>query len=189
MNRRPVGGSISFPCAQCRTPLERPFPPSDPAASPAPCDRCGAAFVFDPAALEPTTGPTAGSLALVHCPLCKTMLYQQKDFRQAVGCLVVGLAAAITPLHPPWTYASLGIAALLDLLLYKLSGEVVICYRIACKAHLRGVAAGPKIGAFDLSIHDYQRMLARREEQGLSGPDDLTGPPLDSTSEGRGHRT
>ena len=177
MNRRPAGSSIAFPCGSCRTPLERPFP----TIAPEPCERCRAAIAFDPAALEQG--------ALVHCPLCATLLYRQKDFRQAIGCLVVGLAAAITPLHPPWTYASLGVAALLDLLLYQLSGDVVICYRIACKAHLRGVPTGPKVGAFDLSIHDYQRMIARREEQGLAGPDEKIGPPLDSTSEGRDQRT
>jgi hypothetical protein len=107
------------------------------------------------------------------------MLYKQKDFRQAIGCLVVLVAAALAPFT---YYVSLGVAALVDLALYKIAGEVVICYRVACRAHVRGLPAGPKVGPFDLSIHDYHRMLARREAQGLAGPDEKTGPPIDATS-------
>jgi hypothetical protein len=101
--------------------------------------------------------------ALASCPACGNgMLYRQKDFRQAVGCAVV-LAAAV--LAPFTYYVSLGVAALVDLLLYKLADDVVICYRVPCRAHVRGVPAGPKVGAFDLSIHDHHRALARREAQ------------------------
>jgi hypothetical protein len=117
---------------------------------------------------------------VVACPACgEPMLYQQKDFRQAIGCLVVVVAAALAPFT---YYLSLGAAALIDWVLYRLAGQVVICYRIRCRAHVRGVPAGPKVGAFDLSIHDYYRMLARREAAGLTGPDDQTGPPLDARS-------
>ena len=105
------------------------------------------------------------------------MLYRQKDFRQAIGCLVVAIAAALAPFT---YYVSLGVAALVDFVLYLVAGNVVICYRVPCRAHVRGLTPGPKVDAFDLSIHDYHRMLARREEQGLSGPDDLTGPPKDA---------
>ncbi len=106
------------------------------------------------------------------------MLYQQKDFRQAIGCTVILIAAILAP----WTYyVSLGVAALIDLVLYQLADNVIICYRIACHAHIRGLPAGNKVGPFDLSIHDHYRMLDRREAEGLSGPGDV-GPPLDSSS-------
>jgi hypothetical protein len=115
---------------------------------------------------------------VVACPACGgAMLYRQKDFRQAIGCLIVSIAAVLAPFT---YYVSLGVAALVDFVLYLLAGTVVICYRVPCRAHVRGLEIGPKVGAFDLSIHDYHRMLARREEQGLTGPDDRTGPPLDA---------
>ncbi|MSR46440.1 MAG: hypothetical protein EXS13_05180 [Planctomycetes bacterium] len=157
--------SVSFPCPQCQVAIE--VDPNATAVAACPCGR--------PIALHHDAIVEG---AVVACPACgETLLYKQKDFRQAVGCIVVIIAAFLAL---KTNYVSLGVAALIDWLLYRLSGEVVICYRIACKAHVRGLSPGPKIGAFDLSIHDYYRMLARREEQGLTGPDDQTGPPLDS---------
>ncbi|MBL8840880.1 MAG: hypothetical protein JNL90_05040 [Planctomycetes bacterium] len=186
-----MAATVSFPCPDCQAPLERPLPD----AAPTPCARCGKAIALHADALEAESGASSSAsggasgtaatstLRVVACPACgEKLLYKQKDFRQAIGCLVVLVAAALAPFT---YYASLGVAALIDLVLYRLSGEVVICYRIPCKAHVRGVAPGSKVGAFDLSIHDYYRMLARRAEQGLAGPDETTGPPLDAMSHHR----
>lgn len=170
--------TVAFPCRQCAAPLERSLPAEgrSVALEPSPpCANCAAAVELHPDAI-------AGG-AIVACPACGgTMLYRQKDFRQAVGCLVLLVAAALAPFT---YYVSLGVAALVDLALYKLAGDVVICYRIACRAHVRGIPGGPKVGPFDLSIHDYHRMLARREAAGESGPDAQTGPPLEDYG-GRG---
>ena len=161
--------TVAFACRQCGRPVERPFPS---AAPPAPCAACGTPPLLDAAAV------VEGAIA--SCPLCRCpMLYRQRDFNQKIGLAVVVVAAVLAPFT--W-YVSLGVAALIDALLYKLSGEVVVCYRTKCRAHVRGLAPGPKVGPFDLSIHDYYRMLARREEQGLEGPDPSAGPPLDSMS-------
>ena len=165
---------VAFPCPGCLASLERDA--SD--ASAPPCPRCGRAIELHADALLAIEGSTVP--AVVACPACGgAMLYRQKDFRQAIGCLVVLIAAILAPFT---YYVSLGVAALVDLALYKLAGDVIICYRIACRAHVRGAPPGPKVGAFDLSIHDYHRMLARREEQGLTGVDENTGPPMDSAS-------
>ncbi len=170
--RRDGKATVAFPCPGCGAGRELGMSTIECASvAPTAC-RCGMLTTLRADAL------VAG--AVVACPACgEAMLYQQKDFRQAVGCLVVLVAAVLAPFT--W-YLSLGVAALVDLVLYRLSGQVVICYRIPCKAHIRGVPAGPKVGAFDLSIHDYYRMLARREAAGLTGPDDQTGPPLDARS-------
>jgi len=167
-SRRPARPSrVEFPCPGCRARLERPFPGVEP---PPACATCGAAVTLRATAL--LDGAVAG------CPACgHEMLYRQKDFRQAIGCLVV-LAAAL--LAPFTYYLSLVAAALVDLALYHLAGDVIICYRVPCRAHVRGLPAGPKVGAFDLSIHDYHRMLARREVEGLGGVDERTGPPRDA---------
>lgn len=117
----------------------------------APCRHCGAA-------LELRADALAGG-RLVRCPVCGLkVLYRQKDFRQAVGCGIVLLAAVLAPFT--W-YLSLVAAAALDLLLYWISRDVLICYRVDCKAQVRGVPPGPLIGAFDLSVHDYYRGLQR----------------------------
>jgi predicted RNA-binding Zn-ribbon protein involved in translation (DUF1610 family) len=167
-----VPSTVAFPCRKCGAPLERAFPGEGAAAA---CAQCGSAVELHANALS------AG--AIVGCPACGNgMLYRQKDFRQAIGCLVVLVAAVLAPFT---YYASLGVAALVDLLLYKLAGEVIICYRVPCHAHVRGLPPGANLGAFDLSIHDYHRMLARREAAGESGPDDKTGPPLDAASHHR----
>jgi len=162
-----VTPTVAFACRRCAKAIERPFP-SD--GKPDPCAHCGAAVELD-------AGAVAGG-AIVRCPVCSgEMLYRQRDFRQAVGCAVVLIAAVLAPFT---YYASLAAAALIDALLYALAGEVVICYRIPCRAHVRGLPAGPKVAPFDLSIHDYHRMLARQEAAGRSGPDEKTGPPLDA---------
>jgi DNA-directed RNA polymerase subunit RPC12/RpoP len=161
-----VTPTVTFPCARCRAPLERDWPSAGAAA---PCERCAAPVELDAEALRDGR--------LVGCPACRgTLLYQQKDFRAAIGIAVVAVAAVLAPFT--W-YLSLVAAALIDLLLYRVAGDVVICYRIACRAHVRGVPAGPKVGAFDLSIHDHQRALARREAAGLAGPGEEAGPPRD----------
>lgn len=161
--------TVAFACRKCGRPVERPFPSDAP---PEPCAACGAPVELDAAALVDG--------AITRCPVCRgEMLFKQRDFRQAIGCAVVLVAAVLAPFT---YYVSLAAAALIDALLYALAGEVVICYRIPCRAHVRGLPGGPKVLPFDLSIHDYHRMLARREEQGLAGPDDLTGPPLDAKS-------
>lgn len=163
-----MSATVAFPCPQCGRPQERALPPDGEA----PCTACGAPIGLDAGALDGD--------AIVRCPVCRNeLLYKQKDFRQAIGCAVVLVAAILAPFT---YYISLGVAALIDAVLYAIAGEVVICYRTTCRAHVRGLAAGPKVGAFDLSIHDYHRMLARREAQGLSGPDEKTGPPLDAAS-------
>jgi len=164
-------GTVSFPCPTCRAPLERRLPDETPGS---PCSRCGTSVTLHADAIVDGR--------IERCPACgNTMLYRQKDFRQAIGCLVVLVAAILAPFT---YYASLGVAALIDLALYKLAGDVVICYRVPCRAHVRGIPVGPKVGAFDLSIHDYHRMLARREEQGLTGPDEQTGPPIEPRAPG-----
>lgn len=168
--RAPRGrASVAYPCPKCQAPLEVDPTAAVPAAT---ACRCG-----QPIALR---SDAIVDGRVVACPACgEALLYQQKDFRQAVGCFVVVVAAVLAPFT---YYISLGVAALIDWLLYRLSDQVVICYRIPCKAHVRGLVPGPKVGAFDLSIHDYYRMLARREAAGLTGPDDQTGPPQDARS-------
>ena len=146
--------NVTFPCQQCQRPLERPFPSAEP---PEPCPQCN-------------HRPELSAKALVDgklksCPVCGVkVLYRQKDFNQAIGCVVVVIAAALAPFT---FYISLVVAALIDLVLYWIASEVVICYGFQCRAHLRGLPPGPWVNTFELSIHDFYKSLAN---QGDSDP-------------------
>ena len=143
--------SVTYSCPTCKESLERPYPAPSTAA---PCSRCGAEQTLAADAI------TEGSL--VRCPVCGLkVLYQQKDFRQALGCAVVLVAAVLVPFTLYHGIPlSLVAAAVVDFVLYRLAPEVVICYRFTCRAHVRGIAAGPAVSSFDLSIHDYYRSIA-----------------------------
>jgi predicted RNA-binding Zn-ribbon protein involved in translation (DUF1610 family) len=102
------------------------------------------------------------------CPLCgDPRLYRQKDFSRGVGIgLLVGgfaLAVLLGVFLGPWGFfATLGLSAALDALLYGIAGEVVICHW--CETHLREApGAYPE---FDLALHDLVR---HQKEVGAAG--------------------
>lgn len=68
-----------------------------------------------------------------NCPLCQCrQFYVQKNFNQAVGCLIMGIGIILVPK----TYGlSLPFFALLDWLLYRKMQTIVICYRCSAEFH------------------------------------------------------
>ena len=70
------------------------------------------------------------------CPVCKCdRFYTQKDFNQAIGCLIVFLGIVLVPM----TYGlSLPVFAAIDWLFYRKVPTMVICYR--CGSEFRGFA-------------------------------------------------
>lgn len=146
--------TVTLACPECEAALEGEYQPGAPLT----CRSCGHTQEFHERALR------GGQL--VACPACGLkVLYRQKDFRQAIGCLVVAIAAILAP---STYYLSLVVAALIDALLYYLAGTVVICYGFRCRAHMRGFEPGPGVKPFDLSIHDYYRGLARESDPAKS---------------------
>ncbi len=156
--------SVTYPCRQCQAPLERALDGGDAA----PCAQCGAAQELSKRYQE--------NGAVLRCPACDLkVLYRQKDFRQALGCVVVLVASILAPFT---FYLSLVAAALIDAVLYWLARDVVICYGFQCRAHIRGLPPGPGVLPFDLSIHDYYRGLARESsEPGDESPTSESGGP------------
>lgn len=74
-------------------------------------------------------------------------LFTRKSFPAIVGFAIVAIAALLAP----WThYASLLVAALLDLALYRLIPDVVVCY--VCSSEHRGFAPKPAHPRFDREI-------------------------------------
>jgi len=89
-------------------------------------------------------GGLRGCLACGHLEL-----YTQKDFPRGIGIGIVVLAAILAPFT---YYVSLGVAALLDALLYHLAPEVVVCY--VCHAEHRGFVTDPRHPRFDREIEE-----------------------------------
>jgi ribosomal protein S14 len=114
------------------------------------CARCGAARALR-LDLITASGGLNGCLVCGH-----PELYTRKDFPRALGLCIVVLAAILAP----WThYVSLGVAAVLDFLLYRLTSNVVACY--VCGAEHRGFAVQPRHPRFDREIAERLRFGSR----------------------------
>ncbi len=80
--------------------------------------------------------------------------------------MVVGCA-----LGPSTSWISVGVAVLLDALLYLLVPSVVICY--ACNAPYRRFAEAQHPEVFDIAVHDVYKFNRRhppRREVAVAGP-------------------
>lgn len=99
----------------------------------------------------------SSSGGLTACLVCEhPELYTQKDFPRRWGVAFV-LAAAV--LAPFTHYLSLGVAALVDAVLYFLARDVVLCY--VCGAEHRGFPTPPRHPRFDREIDERLRYGTR----------------------------
>lgn len=103
---------------------------------------------------------------LRRCLVCPSHdLFMRKDFPQRVGVALVGVGIVGSSIawsynNLWWTFGILFSTALIDVALYMLVGNALMCYR--CGAHYRGVAEMESHGAFDLETHEKYRQLAAR---------------------------
>lgn len=74
-------------------------------------------------------------------------LYTRRRFPRALGIAVVVVAAVLAPFT---MYVSLAVAAVIDLVLYRLAPREVVCY--ACGAVHRGFRETPRHPGFDRTI-------------------------------------
>jgi len=103
-------------------------------------------------------GGLAGCLACGH-----PELYTQRDFPRGLGVGIVLVAAVLAPFT---SYVSLGVAALLDAVLYRVAPTLVACY--VCSARHRGFAPEPRHPRYDLTIAERLRY----------GPKAVMGAPM-----------
>lgn len=100
------------------------------------------------------------------CLVCpSTDLFVRKDFPQRLGVLIVavgiiGSSYAWYHANLLWTFGILFATALIDVLLYALVGDALMCYR--CHSQYRGVAEMDSHGMFDLETHERHRQLTAR---------------------------
>jgi DNA-directed RNA polymerase subunit RPC12/RpoP len=112
---------------------------------------------------------------LKYCLACHSPdLFVRKDFPQRLGvCLVVlGFllsAVAWNYYRIGWAFGILFVTAGIDVLLYLLVGEALVCYR--CHAHYRGAAPDDRQGHFDLETHERYRQLAARQAAAKASKD------------------
>ena len=111
---------------------------------------------------------------ITRCLVCpSTELFVRKDFPQrlGVGLVILGFSAssfAWAYYQVLLTFAILFVTALVDLVLYVLMGQSLMCYR--CGAQYREVSRDGRHGAFDLETHERHRQLTARLKEAKVGP-------------------
>ena len=116
------------------------------------------------------------------CLVCpSTDLFVRKDFPQRLGVLIVvvgiiGSSIAWGLGYPILTFGVLFATALVDVVLYALVPDALMCYR--CSAMYRGSARLEDHRAFDLETHERYRQQAARlgAHQSASRPKVLQQP-------------
>ena len=103
---------------------------------------------------------------LSRCLVCPSNdLFVRKDFPQRVGVaiVVVGFAASSVAWAytlPIWTFGILFATALIDVVLYAIVPDALMCYR--CGAQYRTVPGMQRHGAFNLETHERHRQQTAR---------------------------
>lgn len=112
---------------------------------------------------EPATAPPR------RCLVCGCEdLWRQKDFPPQIGLAIVGLGALLSTIawadrRPVWALGILMAFALLDLLLYALMKDVLVCYR--CGGRHRHTNPGEEHPRFNLETAERYRQEAKRLQQ------------------------
>jgi len=86
-------------------------------------------------------------------------LWRQKDFPQRVGIAIIAVQVVLTTMfwswhRPVWTYTTLILFALLDMILFAVLPDVLVCYR--CRAR-HGTSGGDDRTTFDLETAERYR--------------------------------
>ena len=117
-----------------------------------------------PERIDPHGEHLTAQEGLTGCLACgHPELYTQRDFPRGVGIAIVVVAALLAPAT---NYLSLLVAALIDAVLYRFAGRMVVCY--VCNARHRGFAETPRHPSFDREI----------EERLLYGAKAVMGKPM-----------
>ena len=95
-------------------------------------------------------------------------LWRQKDFPPALGLAFVGLAIVLSTIawathHPEWALGILMVFAFIDMILYALMTDMLVCYR--CRARHRKTALDEGHIGFNLELSErYVQMKKRQDE-------------------------
>jgi len=86
-------------------------------------------------------------------------LWRQKDFPQRLGIAIIAVQIVLTTMfwswrRPVWTYTTLIVFAVLDMVLFAVLPDVLVCYR--CRAR-HGTSGGDDRTTFDLETAERYR--------------------------------
>jgi predicted RNA-binding Zn-ribbon protein involved in translation (DUF1610 family) len=140
---------LTFVCPKCGTEQQKTDAETGTVLG---CSRC------DYAGLLPLDWASGGRVE--RCPICGAVeLFRQKDFDQKVGVLILVVGGALA-----WftRYLSLLAAAILALILYLTSPEILVCY--SCRARVRGHRPSHRHRRFDPRVE--ARIKSERSEAG-----------------------
>ncbi len=107
---------------------------------------------------------------LKRCPVCGCgELFVRKDFPQAIGFIIVLLAAVIAMVmfatrQVLWGFLVLGLVTLIDAIIYVFSGRCLVCYR--CRSEYRDLQIPRDHPGWELSTGEKYR---------TNNPDNATG--------------
>jgi hypothetical protein len=146
---------IEFLCPHCHE-TSRSMLPTD--ASAFACARCAEQLLVPPGAVDES--------GLHRCLVCpSTDLFVRKDFPQRLGVGIVALGIAASCIAWGYrelilTFAILFLTALVDVVLYLVVPNALMCYR--CGAHYRGAPGLDTHSSFNLEIHERHRQQKAR---------------------------
>ncbi|REJ67006.1 MAG: hypothetical protein DWQ31_12730 [Planctomycetota bacterium] len=166
--------NVTFACSHCGKPNRLAISPESTNLI---CDHCGAS--------TPAPADAWSDAKLQRCLACHCDdLFVRKDFPQRLGIalVVIGFVGFLVSHYYYEKVLAFGFlfgTAAIDVLLYLVMGEAVVCYR--CDAHYRGLDDSESRAGFDLETHERYRQIEARKKQNqparpvASGPaDDLT---------------
>jgi hypothetical protein len=147
--------NITFSCPACGHDVRSSVRPTDRLLD---CPRCAAAISLPPDAFE--------GEQLRRCLVCpSTDLFVRKDFPQRLGVAIVALGILGSSIAWGYslviaTFAILFATALVDVILYLVVPDALMCYR--CGAQYRLAPGMARHGAFSLETHERHRQQSAR---------------------------
>jgi hypothetical protein len=147
--------NVTFACPRCHESARSEVASSDKAL---PCPACQAEIAIGSDAFD--------GEQLRRCLVCpSTDLFVRKDFPQrlGVGIVVLGIVGSSIAWAYTYTFATFAIlfaTALVDVLLYLIVPDALMCYR--CGATYRSAKGMDRHGAFNLETHERYRQQAAR---------------------------
>jgi len=150
--------NITYACPSCEKGVRIHFDAETPELD---CPHCQSKIAIDTHAIEGNR--------VQHCLVCpSTDLFVRKDFPQrlGVGLVIIGIVGSSIAWYDSnvlWTFGILFATALIDVLLYLIVGDALMCYR--CQSQYRGVEEMDTYEPFDLETHEKYRQLEARLDQ------------------------
>jgi hypothetical protein len=147
--------NITYACPECGHGVRRAVEPNDRVLE---CPDCRAAINLPTDAFE--------GQRLRRCLVCpSTDLFVRKDFPQRLGVGIVALGIVASSIAWAYslvilTFAILFATALVDVVLYLIVPDALMCYR--CGAQYRLAADIGRHGAFNLETYERHRQQAAR---------------------------